>query len=66
MIALGLEGASGQAHETIIVGSGPAGLTLAMELARRGRPALLLEIRSRPRRRGAGSFRRNAGRPRPP
>ena len=30
-------------HETIIVGSGPAGLTLAMELARRGRPSLVLE-----------------------
>jgi len=30
-------------HETIIVGSGPAGLTVAMELARLGRPSLVLE-----------------------
>ena len=34
-------------HETIIVGSGPAGLTVAMELARRGRPSLVLESGAR-------------------
>jgi len=43
MIRAGLEGAEARPHETIVVGSGPAGLTLAMELARRGRPTLLLE-----------------------
>jgi choline dehydrogenase-like flavoprotein len=43
MIRAGLEGAEARAHETIVVGSGPAGLTLAMELARRGRPTLVLE-----------------------
>jgi choline dehydrogenase-like flavoprotein len=43
MIAVGLAGVDWRAHETIIVGSGPAGLTLAMELARRGRRSLILE-----------------------
>ena len=43
MIRAGLDGAEARAHETIVVGSGPAGLTLAMELARRGRPTLVLE-----------------------
>jgi choline dehydrogenase-like flavoprotein len=43
MICAGLDGAEARAHETIVVGSGPAGLTLAMELARRGRPTLVLE-----------------------
>jgi len=43
MIRAGLDGAEAGAHETIVVGSGPAGLTLAMELARRGRPTLVLE-----------------------
>ncbi len=31
MIRAGLDGAEARAHETIVVGSGPAGLTLAME-----------------------------------
>jgi choline dehydrogenase-like flavoprotein len=43
MIRARLDGAEARAHETIVVGSGPAGLTLAMELARRGRPTLVLE-----------------------
>jgi len=43
MIRAGLDGAEARAHETIVVGSGPGGLTLAMELARRGRPTLVLE-----------------------
>jgi GMC oxidoreductase len=43
MINATLEGASATLHETIIIGSGPAGLTLAMELARLGRPSLVLE-----------------------
>jgi len=43
MIRAGLDGAEARAHETIVVGSGPAGLTLAMELARRGRPTLVIE-----------------------
>jgi len=43
MIRTGLDGAEAQEHQTIVVGSGPAGLTLAMELARRGRPTLVLE-----------------------
>ena len=43
MIRSGLEGAAGRRHETIVVGSGPAGLTLALELARRGRSTLVLE-----------------------
>jgi len=43
MIRAGLDGAGARAHDTIVVGSGPAGLTLAMELARRGRPTLVLE-----------------------
>ena len=43
MICAGLDGAEARAHETIVVGSGPGGLTLAMELARRGRPTLVLE-----------------------
>jgi len=43
MIHAGLDGAEARSHETIVVGSGPAGLTLAMELARRGRPTLVLE-----------------------
>jgi choline dehydrogenase-like flavoprotein len=43
MIAVGLAGAAARRHETIVVGSGPAGLTLALELARLGRPALVLE-----------------------
>jgi len=43
MISASLESASESDHETIIIGSGPAGLTLAMELARLGRPSLVLE-----------------------
>ena len=43
MIRQGPEGAQTHIHETIVIGSGPAGLTLAMELARRGRPTLVLE-----------------------
>jgi choline dehydrogenase-like flavoprotein len=43
MIRSSLSGASATNHETIIIGSGPAGLTLAMELARLGRPSLVLE-----------------------
>jgi len=43
MIAADLGDAERALHETIVVGSGPAGLTLAMELARRGRPTLVLE-----------------------
>ncbi|MBV8472364.1 MAG: GMC family oxidoreductase, partial [Hyphomicrobiales bacterium] len=43
MIAAGLGGVAARRHETIVVGSGPAGLTLAMELARLGRPTLILE-----------------------
>jgi len=43
MIRAGLDGAEARTHETIVVGSGPAGLTLAMELAQRGRPTLVLE-----------------------
>ena len=43
MIHTGLDGAEELTHETIVVGSGPAGLTLAMELAQRGRPTLVLE-----------------------
>lgn len=34
-------------HETCIVGSGPAGVTLALELARLGRPSLVLESGAR-------------------
>jgi choline dehydrogenase-like flavoprotein len=43
MIGAGLADAATKLHETIVVGSGPAGLTLALELARFGRPALVLE-----------------------
>jgi glycine/D-amino acid oxidase-like deaminating enzyme len=43
MIGAGLADAATKLHETIVVGSGPAGLTLALELARYGRPALVLE-----------------------
>ena len=43
MIRASLDGVDARAHETIVVGSGPAGLTLAMELARRGRPTLVIE-----------------------
>ena len=43
MIRAGVDGAGSAAHDTIVVGSGPAGLTLAMELARLGRPTLVLE-----------------------
>ena len=43
MIRTSLDGAAQTHHETIIIGSGPAGLTLAMELARLGRPSLVLE-----------------------
>ena len=43
MIRRSLEGLEDGLVETLIVGSGPAGLTLAMELARRGRPSLVLE-----------------------
>ncbi len=43
MIGAGLGDAAAKLHETIVVGSGPAGLTLAMELARLGRPTLVLE-----------------------
>ena len=43
MIRASFDGAATRQHETIIVGSGPAGLTLAMELARRRRPTLVLE-----------------------
>jgi len=43
MIRAGLDDAAPHALETIVVGSGPAGLTLAMELAQRGRPTLVLE-----------------------
>jgi len=43
MIRRSLEGLEGAAVETLIIGSGPAGLTLAMELARLGRRSLILE-----------------------
>lgn len=43
MIGVGFEGVEAKRHETIIVGSGPAGLTLGLELARLGRPALVIE-----------------------
>lgn len=43
MIRRSLEGLEDEFVETLIVGSGPAGLTLAMELARRGRSSLILE-----------------------
>ena len=43
MIGATIDGADARLHETIVIGSGPAGLTLAMELARLGRPSLVLE-----------------------
>jgi choline dehydrogenase-like flavoprotein len=43
MIRTSLDGLEAAQHQTCIIGSGPAGLTLAMELARRGRPSLVLE-----------------------
>ena len=42
MISSSLDGL-GDEVETLIVGSGPAGLTLALELARQGRPSVVLE-----------------------
>lgn len=42
MIRTSLEGYDAPV-ETLIVGSGPAGLTVALELARRGHPSLVLE-----------------------
>ena len=42
MISSSLEGL-GDSVDTVIIGSGPAGLTLAMELARHGRPSVILE-----------------------
>ncbi len=43
MIRTSLEGLEGQQIDTLIVGSGPAGLTLAMELSRLGLDSLVLE-----------------------
>jgi choline dehydrogenase-like flavoprotein len=43
MIRRSLEGLGADDIETLIIGSGPAGLTLAMELARHGRPSVVLE-----------------------
>jgi choline dehydrogenase-like flavoprotein len=43
MIRRSTEGLGVDVVETLIVGSGPAGLTLAMELARGGRPCVVVE-----------------------
>jgi len=43
VIRRSLDGLGDGVVETLIVGSGPAGLTLGLELARRGRPSLILE-----------------------
>jgi choline dehydrogenase-like flavoprotein len=43
MIHGGLDGVDAATPDTVIIGSGPAGLTLALELARLGRPSLVLE-----------------------
>ena len=43
MINVGVEGQEGATHDICVVGSGPAGISLALELARLGRSVLLLE-----------------------
>lgn len=43
MITTGIEGLDGTAHDICIVGTGPVGISLALELARLGRSVLLLE-----------------------
>ncbi len=43
MIATGTGGLDGSAHDICVVGAGPVGIALALELARLGRSVLLLE-----------------------
>jgi choline dehydrogenase-like flavoprotein len=43
MINVGVEGQEGATHDICVVGSGPVGISLALELARLGRSVLLLE-----------------------
>jgi len=43
MIATGVDGLDGARHDICVVGAGPVGISLALELARLGRSVLLLE-----------------------
>jgi choline dehydrogenase-like flavoprotein len=43
MMTKGLQGLDGSTQDTCVVGAGPVGIALALELARRGRSVLLLE-----------------------
>lgn len=47
MISTGLDGLQGKVHDVCVIGAGPVGISLALELARLGRSVLLLESGSR-------------------
>jgi choline dehydrogenase-like flavoprotein len=43
MIGEGIEGLAGRRHDVVVVGAGPLGISLSLQLARAGRKVLLLE-----------------------